>query len=135
MAKVTLSNVFKKAGLEIFTYINKKDLTDNEVIFCILKVEKVSVPNSKFNISEQWQLTIAVPTDDGTVRKYWLTFTPNEVRDEFFTALQLALEEAYKNKQQAVHSCILQAVPMAEYDNPFYALNITEQECSCGLDV
>ena len=132
--KVTLGNVFQRKGLEVLTYIDKTKLVENEVVFCVLKAEKVPVANSKFDIKEQWILTIAVPTSDSTVRRYWLTFVPNEVRDDFMTAIEEALTEAHKQGLEAVHSCVLQAIPLANYNNPFYAINFTQQECECGLD-
>lgn len=134
MGKVTLGKVFEEKGLEVLTYINKKTLTDNDVVFCILKAEKVEVPNSKFDIKEQWILTIALQASDETIRRYWLSFMPNETRDDFMQAVQEALQEAHKQDMQAVHSCKLQAVPLAEYDNPYYALINTEEECNCKLD-
>lgn len=132
--KITLSNVFKKAGLEVLTYVNKNDLVENEVVFCVLKAELIDVPNSKFDIKEQWNLTVAVPTEDDTVRKFWLTFTPNEVRNDFMTAIKNALEEAHKQGMKAVHSCVLQAVPTAKYDNPFFVINFTDRDCHCAID-
>lgn len=132
--KFTLGSVFKARGLELLTYIDKNMLVTNDVVFCVIKAEKEEVSNSKFNIAEQWKLTILIPVSDGTVRKYWLTFTPNEVRDDYMQALQEGLKEAQLQDMQAVHSCKLQAIPTSQYDNPFFALNFTNEDCHCGVD-
>lgn len=134
VGKVTLGDVFKRHGIELLTYVDKQALVENAVIFCILKAEKVPVINSKFDVAEQWQLTIAFPDTTGTVHKQWLTFVPNEVRNEHFTAIQAALQEAHEQGQNAVHSCKLIAIPLSTYDNPFYALQNTDTPCQCGID-
>jgi len=134
VGKVTLGDVFKRHGIELLTYVDKQALVTNAVVFCILKAEKVPIANPKFDVTEQWQLTIAYPDTSGTVHKQWLTFTPNEIRDEHFTILKEALDAAYKEHQNAVHSCQLIAVPLSAYDNPFYALQHTDKVCECGLD-
>ena len=133
--KVTLGQVYQQKGLELLTYIDKKKLVDNEVVFCVVKAELIDVPNSKFDISQQWVLTIVAPTSDDTTRKFWLTFLPNEVRDDFMKGIQEGLQEAHKQNMVAVHSCKLQAIPNNKYENGvFYALNFTSQDCECGLD-
>ena len=133
--KVTLGNVYQQRGLELLTYIDKQKLVDNEVVFCVTKAELIDVPHSKFDINQQWVLTILAPTSDDTIRKYWLTFVPNEVRDDFMKGIQEGLEEAHKQNMVAVHSCKLIAIPNNKYENGvFYALSQTSQDCDCGLD-
>jgi|SRR5579884_696288 len=134
MVKRSLKEIFAANNLEVLTYINKKDLADNGVIFCILDAKKVDVPNSQFNIPEQWLLTILTPISNGEVRKFWLAFAPNETRDDFMEAITTGLEQAHKEGMKAVHSCVLKAIPLAKYDNPFYAIDFTEADCHCGED-
>ncbi len=132
--KVTLKSVFEKYGIQLLQYIDKDALAKNDVTFCILDAKKVKVENSKFNIDEQWVLTIAVAVSDGTVKRYWLTFIENDIRNEMFTTLQETLQEVHAQGLQALHSCKLQAIPLSKYESAFYAIDFTDVQCDCNLD-
>lgn len=123
--KVTLADIYKSKGFELLTFYDKAILVEKQITFCITKIALVEKPNSKFS-SHQWDLTILVPLDNGLSRKYWISFTPNETRDEYCNAVL----EQLQNGATIVHSCKLEAIP-SQYDNPFYALNFSTEECAC----
>lgn len=126
---MTLDDVFSQSGLELMTYISKQDLSENGVVFCIVDAKKIETPKSEFT-PEQWLLTVLVPLTDGSTRKYWLAFAPNQTRDDFMQAIVDSLAKLPEDKR-IIHACKLEAIQMKKWDNPFYALNRTSEGCSC----
>jgi hypothetical protein len=126
----TLDDIFSAKGIEVRTFLNKADVVSNNVLFCVTKVQVVDVKDSQFDIPTQWRLDVTVELEDGTTRGYWLTFSPNETRDEYLKAMQEALD-AMPEDNRIIHACKLEAIQLKKWDNPYYTINRSTEKCIC----
>lgn len=127
---VTLDDIFSSEGIEVRTFLNKADVVANNVLFCVTKVEYVEVKDSQFDIPMQWKLSVSVELEDGSTRGYWLTFSPNETRDEIMKAMQSGLSKMPEDNR-VIHACKLEAIPVKKWDNAYYTINRSTEKCTC----
>lgn len=128
---VTLDDIFADMGIEVRSYVNKEELVKNNLPFCITAIELVEVKESKYDIPQQWKLDVIVSLkdEDNTQLPYWLTFIPNEVRNEYLTKMQEGLNKLSENNR-IIHNCRLEAIPLSN-DRKFYQINKGIVKCSC----
>lgn len=138
---VTLDDIFEEMGIEVRNFVDKADVAKEVYPFCITAISFEDVKESKFDIPQQWKLDVLVSLKDAenTQVPFWMTFLPNETRNEILESLKKGLEKLPEGKR-IIHNCLLQAIPLSQTEDgktrSFYQINKMDKtgkrvECSC----